>query len=90
MKVWGYQYHGRRIMPTKALAISGIVVLGFIFFINWWLSPRPIENTLSQTEQIKILSELRKRYADDCECTDRGNAWHCREMKTSRVFIIKK
>jgi hypothetical protein len=73
----------------KKIWIAIILMLGVLFVVNWFTYTHPVE-TIPQAEQMKILSELRSRYADDCECTDKGDSWHCRENKTNRLFIVRK
>lgn len=76
----------------KAITIIMLIALVImtITLLLHWGERRAMRQDISQMDAEFIIKELHRRAAEDCVVTPIPGGYRCVEMRTGRVFIVKK
>ena len=78
----------------RFVRISAIIVvtLALVFCGLYWSQTVKIrQDIMSKSDEDYILMVLRQKAADDCVLTPVSpGVWSCREMKTGKIFIVRR
>ena len=73
---------------------SGIIIITIALVLcglYWVQRPIPLSRNVSVSDEEYILMVLRQKAADDCVLREiRPGVWSCREMKTGKIFMVRR
>jgi len=79
-------------MSWKELLIYGVFIAVIIFICFHFMQRQDFSTALRLTadEQMRIMQELKRRSAGDCALEPTDYGWKCVEMRTGKVFKVRK
>jgi hypothetical protein len=72
-----------------AIMLIALVIMTVVLFLHWG-ERRAMRQDISQMDAEFVTKELHRRAAEDCVVTPVPGGYRCVEMRTGKVFMVKR